>query len=285
MVLHTIGFVTYINLKESIMKAKMTFVLIMIFGILIAGCSKEDQKVEVKDEDEEILEPPEPQIYETFTFSSNGTEREGKIYLPAAYDTNKSLPAIYLIDFEEQHYPITTDEFEKVINGVQQIEGFDALVVSLESIPGFDAKPNSFQDHYEIYKNMTTYVDGKYTNNPSRTFIGKGSESGVVMMALFLENQETSVFDNFIATDPSPLYTSAIIELLETNNFPQNKLDKKLHFSFSTTNDPVKCTELIYLIYEAHYPWLQFESIEYTKSDYENTYPISYAAGIKFIFE
>ena len=221
---------------------------------------------------------------ETFTFSSNGTKRKGKIYLPASYETNNNLPAIYLIDFTEQHFKLATDEFEKVIDGVRQIEGFDALVVTLENIPDIDAEPKAFQDHYEIYKTLTSYVDGKYTNNSSRTFIGKGSESGVVIMALFLENSETPVFDNFIATDPSGLYASAIIRMIENEDFPKNKLNKKLHFSFSTSNDRAKCNNLINLVNEAQYPWLQFESIEYTNSDYENTYPISFAAGIKFIF-
>jgi hypothetical protein len=221
---------------------------------------------------------------ETFTFSSNETTIRGKIYLPASYETNRNLPAIYLIDFTEQHFKLTTDEFEKVIDGVRLVQGIDAIVVSLENIPDIDAEPDNFQDHYEIYKDMASYVDSNYTNNPSRTFIGKGSESGVVLMALFLENSETSVFDNFIVTDPSPLYTSAIIRIIEKEDFPKNKLKNKLHFSFSTSNDREGCTKLIDLINEGNYPWIQFESIEYKNSNYENTYPISYAEGIKYIF-
>ena len=221
---------------------------------------------------------------ETFTFSSNGGTKRGKIYLPNSYEINKNLPAIYLIDFTEQHFKLATDEFEKVIDGVRQVEGIDALVVSLENIPDVDAEPEMFQDHYEIFKNMASYVDSIYTRNPSRTFIGRGSESGLVLMALFLADAQNPVFENFIVTDPSPLYASAIIKIIETESFPQNKLKHKLHFSFSTSNDRVKCTKLIDLINEAQYPWLQFESIEYTNSDYENTYPIAYAAGIKYIF-
>ncbi len=221
---------------------------------------------------------------ESFTFSSNGMTTKGKIYLPDSYETNKNLPAIYLIDFTEQHFKLATDEFEKVIDGVRQIQGFDALVISLENIPHIDAEPETFKDQYEIFKNMASYVDGKYTNNISRTFIGKGSEAGIVLMALFLENPETSVFDNFIVTDPSPKYASAIINLIEKDNIPKNKLNKKLHFSFSTSNDRPKCIKLINLINEAQYPWLQFESVEYKNSNYENTYPVSFAAGIKYIF-
>ena len=208
---------------------------------------------------------------ETFTFSSNETTIRGKIYLPTSYETNKNLPAIYLIDFTEQHFKLATDEFEKVIDGVGQVQGIDAMVVSLENIPDIDAEPDNFQDHYEIYKDMASYVDSNYTSNPSRTFIGKGSESGVVLMALFLENSETSVFDNFIVTDPSPSYTSAIIRIIEKEDFPKNKLKNKLHFSFSTSNDREGCTKLIDLINEGNYPWIQFESIEYKNSNYENT--------------
>ena len=221
---------------------------------------------------------------ETFTFSSNGTATKGKIFLPTSYETNKNLPAIYLIDFTEQHFKLTTDEFEKVIDGVEQIQGFDALVVSLENIPDIDAEPETFQNQYEVFKNMASYVDGKYTNNSSRTFIGKGSEAGIVLMALFLENQETSVFDNFIVTDPSPKYAAAIINLIEKDSIPKNKLKKKLHISYSTSNNRVMCNKLIKLINEAQYPWLQLESIEYTDSNYEKTYPISYAAGLKYVF-
>ena len=222
---------------------------------------------------------------ETFAFTSKGETIGGKIFLPASYETNKNLPAIYLIDFTEQHFKLATDEFEKVIEGVKQIQGFDALVVSLENIPDIDAEPETFQEQYEVFKNMASYVDSKYTNNSSRTFVGKGSESGIVLMALFLENSETSVFDNFIVTDPSPKYASAIINLIEKDNIPKKKLNNKLHFSFSTSNDRAKCIKLINLIKEAQYEWLEFESIEYTNSDYENTYPISYAAGVKYVFE
>ena len=221
---------------------------------------------------------------EVFTFTSNGKEMKGKIYLPPSYKAIKDLPAIFLIDFTEQHFKLATDEFEKVIDGVNQLNGFNALVVSLDGIPDIDAEPDNFEEHYSIFKDMTNYVDSMYTKNSSRTFIGKGSESGVVLMALFFENQENPVFDYYIVTDPSPKYSSAIIELIEKNNFPKKESNKKLHFSFSTSNNRELCTKLINLIKEAQYGWLQFEPVEYTKSDYENTYPISYEAGIKYVF-
>jgi len=261
---------------KTTMKFKIGFI-ILVLGVITFSFSSDI-----------IIDPIETATssrIETFTFSSNGTTTKGKIFLPASYETNKNLPAIYLIDFTEQHFKLATDEFEKVIDGVQKIQGFDALVVSLENIPDIDAEPETFQDQYEVFKNMALYVDNNYTANSSRTFIGKGSESGIVLMALFLENPENSVFDNFIVTDPSPKYASAIINLIEEDNIPKNQSNKKLHYSFSTSNDRAKCIKLINLIKDANYQWLQVESIEYTKSNYENTYPISYAEGIKYVFK
>ncbi len=221
---------------------------------------------------------------ETFTFSSNGVATEGKIFLPASYETNRNLPAIYLIDFTEQQFKLATDEFEKVVAGVQQIQGFDALVVTLEEHLDIDSKPEAFQEYYDVFRNMTSYVDGKYTNNTSKTFIGRGSEAGIVLMTLFLEDSESSVFENFIVTDPAGSFNSAVIQMIEKDDFPKNKQSKKLHFSFSTSNNYDQCTTLINMINEAEYPWLQFELLEYANSNYENTYPASFAAGIKYVF-
>ena len=183
------------------MKTKMKFTtgfIILVLGVITFSFSSDGDV---------IINPIETATssrIETFSFSSNGTAIKGKIFLPVSYETNKNLPAIYLIDFTEQHFKLATDEFEKVIDGVQKLQGFDALVVSLEDIPDIDAEPETFQDQYEVFKNMASYVDNNYSNNTTRTLIGKGSESGIVLMALFIENPEKSVFDNFIVTDPSP---------------------------------------------------------------------------------
>ena len=258
------------KIKSSILWVILTFGIVSIAGLN-----------EVKNNSSKIATLSK---IETFNFLSNGKSFKGKIFLPDSYDSNKNLPAIYLIDFTEQHFKLATDEFEMVIEGVKQKRGLDALVISLDGIPDVDAEPETYHEHYSIFKDMATYVSENYTSNTSRTFIGKGSESGVVLMTLFMEKPDISVFDNFIVTDPSPKYADAIINLVQNGNFPKNKHQKKLHYSFSTSNDRTKCIELIKLIKESQYDWLKLESIEYTTSDYENTYPMSYAAGIKYIF-
>lgn len=262
------------------MKKSLKFIIgsVTLIFVIVAFSVKNDIKLNP-------LESPSASRIEMFTFSSNNKTTKGKIYLPAAHRNNKNLPAIYLIDFTEQHFKVATDEFEKVIEGVQQVQGLDALVISLESIPDNDSKPESFQEYYDIYKNMASYVDDTYTKNTSRTFIGRGSEASIVLMALFIEDPETTMFDNFIVTDPSPSFTTTMVNMLEKGDFPTNKRNKKLHFSFSKTNNRAKCTQLINLIDEAQYRWLEFESVEYENIDYENTYPVSFAAGIEFVFK
>lgn len=222
---------------------------------------------------------------ESFTFLSNGRRTKGKIYLPAVFETNKNLPAIFLIDFSEQHFKVATDEFETVIDGVRQIEGFDALVVSLEQIADIDAKPEAFEEHYEIFKNMAEYVDSNYTKNSSRTFIGRGSESGIVLMSLLLDNGDGATFDNFIATDPGGGYKSALIKMLEEKKITKLKTQKRLHFSFSTTNNREKCIKINSLITDINDPNLQMKFVEYKSNDYENTYHNSFAEGLKYIFD
>ena len=134
---------------------------------------------------------------ETFSFLSNGQSFKGKIYLPDTYDSNNNLPAIYLIDFTEQHFKLATDEFEQVIAGTKRRDGLDAIVVSLDGIPDIDAEPDTFKEHYDIFKDMAHYVDENYQSGRPRTFIGKGSEGGVVLMTLFMEKAGMSLFDNF----------------------------------------------------------------------------------------
>jgi len=172
-----------------------------------------------------------------------------------------------------------------VIRGVLQIEDFEALVVTLENIPDIDAQPENFIEQREVFKNMTIYVSSKYTSNTSRTFIGRGSEAGVVLLTLLNEDPEANIFDNYIATDPSIEFINSAINLIQNNRVQANMLNKKLHFSFSLTNNRTTCLALINSFLDAQYPWLEFSYVEYTNSSYNNTYLTSYAVGLEFVYK
>jgi hypothetical protein len=226
----------------------------------------------------------EPYDFSTFTFTSNGVEVEGKIYLPEAYMTNDSLPVVFLIDYTSQHFITVKDEFDYVIKGVEEIENTDALVVTLKEQMDIDANPDGFQEYYDVFLDMTFYVDSVYTSNTNRTFVGRGSEAGIVLMAMHQESADSSVFDNFIATDSPETFNDVLKMMFQNDNFPNNMPPKKLHFSFSVSNDSEDCTELINVIESQEYSWLTFESKEYTSS-YESAYKSSFAEGLAFIFQ
>lgn len=270
------------------LKGISSFLWAVMLLMVFVSCSKDDK------EPNPITPNPEPEeepslldslTIETFTFSSNSEDIKGKIYLPDTYETNNNLPAIFLIDFQEQHFAIATDEFEQVIRGVLQIGNFEALVVTLDDIPNINAQPGTFAGHRDLFRNMAIYVNSKYTNNTSRTFIGRGSEGGVVLLTLINEDPVANIFDNYIVTDSPSSFNDIAIDMNQNNSVQENMLNNKLHFSFSTSNDLTNCQTLINSFEEAQYPWLEFQSVRYTNSDYENTYPTSYSDGLEFVYK
>ena len=268
------------------MKTKIALSQLIALLFIMASCSADEQ---IMQDMPSVLPETEKEMFdfprsETFTFSSGGKDVNGIIYFPDSYETNRDLPAIYLLDYQEQHFEVTKDETEQVIRGIQALSDFDALVVTLAEHLYVDAKANEFQDHYSVFKDMTSYVDTNYTDNTSRTFIAKGSEAGVVLLSLLSEDQASSVFNNFIATDSPSSFNNVVIEMIRNNKVPGDLKDKKLHFSFSISNNRDNCLALISAFEKAQYPWLMFESKEYTATNFNNTYPISFAAGLKFVF-
>lgn len=233
-----------------------------------------------------VEEPPVNTItIETFTFSSNGEEIEGKIFLPESYPNSQNLPAVFLMDYHEQHFQLATDEFEKVINGTKKIDGFSALVVTLNNHLDIETDPSMLEDQYALFRDMATYVNSTYTTNKSNTFVGRGSEAGLILLTMLHEHPDSSVFDNFIVTDPSDPFNNAAIFSIENDEVPNYSSGKKLHYSFSSDNNYANCTYFINLIEDSQFSWLEFDSKEYPDNDYEDTYPLSFEDGLAFVFD
>lgn len=270
------------------MKAKRKFIILgyLTFALAFIACSSdsEDPSVVVtKEATDTVLTETIADRRETFIFSSNGTSIQGKIFIPSAYETDKNLPAVYLLDFKEQHFQVALDEFDRVIGAVKNIN-LNALVITFEEHMDIDfVVPRDYQEYSDIYRDMASYVDENYTGSSSRTFIARGSEASQVLMTLFLEEKETSIFQNFIATDSPGI--GLVNTMLENDDFPQEKDNKKLHYSFSSDSDYDISIELINTINDKAYPWLEFESAEYPNLNYENAYQTAFVDGIKFVFE
>lgn len=274
------------------MKKKIKFSIgTLVIIIAFVSCSKKETP------DPIITTPPsetvrvDSNIYisdgvETFTFFTDGVETEGLIYLPEAYETNNNLPVIYLIDYMEHGvYTVITDEFAQLINAVREIPNFDALVVSLKTLPDiYTYPPFQFQVCSDIIKDMSFHVDSIYSENSSKTLIGRGVEGGVVLLTLLNEDPEENVFENYIVTDSPYYYNNAAIDLNQSDTIPSTMLNKKLHFSYSSSNNQGICAALTNSFEEAQYPWLTYES-EYYFGEFVNVYPEAFAAGLHFVFE
>lgn len=258
---------------KTLIRYLVLFVGIILFTVTPNGLAAQDKK------------PLINKNIEIFTFKSQGISHNAKIFIPESYDNTKKYHAIVLIDFTEQHFKIAKDEYEQVLAAVSEIDGLQALVVTLQQHLDVDATPDSFEKYSKLFRDMAAYVAANYSTTHSKTFIGRGSESGIVIMSMLKQKDENATFDNFIATDPSGKYSSVIIDLLKQNNFPFKKKPLKLHFSFSSSNDQIKCAEIIRLFKSANYPWLRFKSKIYANNDYENTYKESFAEGLRFVFE
>lgn len=266
------------------MKTKMKFLILGYLTLAFISCSCDgDSPIESTATTEPTSTPTTPDKRETFTFLSNGISIRGKISIPSEYENDKNLPAIYLIDFTEQHFKVALDEFDKVIYGALQVKGLNALVITLDEHMDIDLQlPEDFQEWSDVYKNMASYVDDHYTSNTSRTFIGRGSEGGQVLMTLFVEEKETSVFQNFIATDATSI--GRVKFMIEAEDFPQEKENKKLHYSFSSNGYYNENMKFINTINEQAYPWLEFRSVEYPNLTYENAYSTAFVDGLKYVF-
>lgn len=237
--------------------------------------------------DPEVI-TPRPPVYpktEKFTFSSEGEEYRGKIYIPVAFETDSNLPAIYLIDHEEHHFTVARDEFDQVVSGVRQLNDPNVLVVSLENVEDIEVVPGEFETYYQLFKDMTSYVDNHYTNNTSRTFIGRGDDGGVVLLSLLLERFEPTVFDNFIVHDTYISFLNVAKFIIQNESFSADIASKKLHFSYASDASISTNLDFIQTIEDAGFDWLEYESVKYADFIFEDAYPIAFPDGVKFIFD
>lgn len=120
-------------------------------------------------------------------------------------------------------------------------------------------------------------------STPSRTFLGRGSEAGIVLLELFGDGPDNASIENYVATEAPGSFMSTVINLLETEDFSAATSPRRLHLSYSTTNDQRRATELANLIHESEYEWLEYESVSYSDSDYEHAYPTAFTDGLAIV--
>ena len=251
------------------------FTFIMI-SLLIASCG---------DDTTDTPPPPAQSSIENFSFISAGNTVEGKIYLPASFEKDDRFVSIFLLDYQEQDHEVALDEFDRIIAIVKSIENLDAVVVTLKDLIDLETDPSMIADQYQLFKDMAGYVDDNYTNNSSRTFIGRGSEGGLIQLALLEEDPSSAIFDNFISTDPSDPFINNMLFKIQNGTVPDYVETKKFHFSYSADANIANCRALEDLINEADFDWLNFSSIYYQDNIFEDAYPDAFNDGLQFVFQ
>ncbi len=272
------------------MKANLKRIIpgIVTLALVMIACSSDDDAPPPPcDNDPSTVIPPCTSdildtLYstETFTFTSNGISMQGKIAIPPDYETDSDIPAIYLIDHCEEIDCV--DEFDDLIKGVQSVNEFKALVITLRDLIDYqDVSPNTDPDHRDLFYDLVNYVDANYSTNNSRTFVGRGKVGRFVLRTLF--DYESPVFQNFIVSDISA--TTYFRDLLEQKDFTEDIGNKKLHYSFTSTRSKELNMEVIDAINAKGFTWLEFEYREYPELVYPNAPPIVFEDGLKFLFE
>jgi len=256
------------------------FVSLLIISLCLLACDNDD------DNPKPDPDPPsEVARVDTFTFSGNGEDTKGIIYIPAGYHSESDWPSIYLLDYKDTHFADVTDEFEQLVSTMLAIEGLKALVVTLEEHRNLDVGPDEFEEHRDLFISMTEYVDNNYSVNTSRTFVGRGSEGGVVLLTMLTEDPQSRVFEKYVATDSPNSFNTNIIGRIQNEQVPDHMTDIKLHFSYSSSNVEAVCIALINNIEDANYPWLSFASAAYPTMTYPQAYTTAFTDGLEFVFK
>lgn len=251
-------------------------------------------------------EPPLPPSSQTLVvelFSEFISESyKVRIYLPAAYETNKNLPVIYTLEGIEEVDGIVI--FEEVIEISQRI-GLDAIVVAIGDhlaapTPEEGAKrrrdffPNGCggdgsDGHLNFYKyvsqEVVTYIDEKYENDhDSRSLIAGGWGAVFTTVSMFREVPENLIFHGFASADPlfEGCQASFFEELIQQNTtFSDISENIKFHYAESNL---VGIGWLNTFIEDQVYSFLDVDYEVFEDKNHEESIKPSFEQGLKFIY-
>lgn len=217
------------------------------------------------------------------------------IFLPGAFETNKDLPVLYLLD--GKYY------FEDVIEYTKEIE-FDAIIVGIGnhlSEEKFNLRNRDFLPglvhngvtggHLNFYKflseEVVPYIDQNYENDHnSRSLVGHHAAGLFANFALLNEAPENSFFHGFLSINAEILNRYILENMADSLTFSPDAGTIKLHISQVTANKKAEWFDL--LLKDKAFPWLDFDlfSIEDTSTESFNPVVVepSIKEGLKFIY-
>jgi hypothetical protein len=255
------------------MKTHLLLFVVISCLITFNGC---------KDDDSEASS--EFDQYREFTISAGDPEIQfgGRVFLPLAYQENKNLPVIYIMEFESTIHP-DVQQFEKIISITTSL-GIEAIVVAGEK---FDENSNNFNNfekfHGIMVNDLVPVIDSRYeNNNQSRTLIGRGNGAAHALLTMLMETPVNTTFNKFIVTDPPSQLGYILNTMISDDDFPQDKKAIKLHLS--STQSAQWMDPLSEILENKNYPWLTFSYEAFPNALYDNSAEDVFLSGISYLF-
>ena len=191
----------------------LIFKILTIVLLITMGCSSSDDTSTTTpnpppDGGSTTEEASDQTLDRSLTSNYNSETYPLKIFLPAAFETNKNLPVIYLT-----HGFLV---FETLKQKTKEI-GLQASIVAIGDKVDADTQRDFFpsfcggrtNDGFENFYNLITqqlvpFVDENWGNDQrARSLIGYSFGGRFAVTALLMENPETVIFNGSIAVDPA----------------------------------------------------------------------------------
>ncbi len=255
------------------------FILISIitisFLVFISGCGEKGP--------DPIIQPPPPapeqqKIKTSLTSEFVSESYPLNIYLPAAYESNKNLSVLYLLD--------GTLLFDHILLARADV-GLDVIIVGIgdhaangEQIKrqrdykqkgcGATATNDGFLNFYKfVTEEVVPYIDENYENDhAARSLLGYSMAGSFTTVAMFMEDPENVMFHGFIAIDPGIGCRADFFDEMH-DNFSKVPENIKFHYSQSNENDIIWLNEFIE---GKSYPFLDNDYKVYENEDHESVF-------------
>ena len=274
----------------------LIFKILTIVLLITMGCSSSDDTSTATTPDpppdggSTTEEASDQTLDRSLTSNYNSETYPLKIFLPAAFETNKNLPVIYLT-----HGFLI---FETLKQKTKEI-GLQAIIVAIGDKVDADTQRDFFpsfcggrtNDGFENFYNLITQqlvplVDENWENDHSaRSLIGYAYGGVFAVSALLMENPEAVIFHGSIAIAPSfncnlDNFNDIINEMDDRMASANSNESFKLYHANRTTSSEIndymetKAMEL---------PWFEFDFMDFENQDDSVVGP-SLVAGLRYIY-
>lgn len=219
--------------------------------------------------------------------------REIYVYLPVGYDTLKGkLPVVYVLDAEyrfgiaqsiQSYFSITTRISPSILIGItnpnKEARTRDYLPKS------YGGKAENFSNF--LSKELFPFIEKEFKASKARNIIGH-SHGGVFVIFSLLNNP--SLFDGYIAIDPSLKYIYNSTDTLLNQDLSQKKLYlASSDVAYGYLEDVTADMQADFAIFKNHLYQTKDKNkltfkIDHIKDDHANSYIIGLSRGFRYLF-